>query len=478
MALRENTGLQIALILFVMITVALAVSTYVYWDSANVSQKKEDAAIAELAKRDRNLDDANKEITKLRTMMGHKITQEGGPQLLEVEKGYKTDMALFGEGWEKEKNYRTLPDFFSQELVKIHKALAAATEDKATLVAQLDAARQQETTNTTKYKEQQVAANEEYAKQVVDFKERREAVVGQQDELQVTLDDTNKKAAADKAAKDKEIDGLHERLAKIDQLRQIAIDKVDLIQKKGTITEQPDGQVTWVSQEGGTVYVNLGSADALRRSTSFTVYEAGTVNLANAEPKASIEITTIRGPHLSEARIVEDSLANPILSNDVLFSPVWNPGQKTHFALVGLMDVDGDGKSDRALVRSLILQNGGEIDAEVLDAPVNGSIRKGKLTINTRFLVQGERANEKSSPEALQASSQMLKEADDLGIESISVQRLLTDMGWRGSERTVNSSSGSTGGGFKPEPKAADAPASGGDFEPRQRPGATRRSGY
>jgi hypothetical protein len=233
--------------------------------------------------------------------------------------------------------------------------------------------------------------------------------------------------------------------------------------------------VTWVSQEGGAVYVNLGSADALRRSTTFTVYEAGTVNLANAEPKASIEITTIRGPHLSEARIVDDSIANPILSQDVIFSPVWNPGQKTHFALVGFMDVDGDSKSDRALVRSLILQNGGEIDAEVMD----DGIRKGKLSINTRFLVQGERANEKSSAEALQASSQMLKEADELGIETISVERLLSDMGWRGSERTVSSSSGATGGGFKPQPKEAAEPAiGGGGFERRTRPGATRRSGY
>jgi hypothetical protein len=473
MAMRENTGLQIALILFVMITVALAVSTYVYWDSANQSQKKEEAAIATLTQRDQALDKANDEITELRKMLGYKITQQGGPELADMAKNYKTDMAQFGEGWDKEKNYRTLPDFFSKELVKVNSALAKATEDKATLVAQLDTARQQEATNTAEYRKQQEAANDDLAKVTVEYKTRREEAVGQQDLLQAKLEDLNKTSAADKIKKDKEMDKLHETIDRLDKQRNMVMEKLDLVQNKGTITEQPDGLVTWVSQEGGTVYVNLGSADSLRRSTTFTVYEAGTVNLGNAEPKASIEITTVRGPHLSEARIVEDSLSNPILSNDVVFSPVWNPGQKTHFALVGFMDVDGDGKSDRALIRSLIAQNGGEVDAEVLD----DGTRKGKLSINTRYLVQGERANEKSSADALQASSTMLKEAEDLGVEKISVERLLSDMGWRGSERTVSAASGSSGGGFKPQPKATESP-SGGAFERRTRPGATRRSGY
>lgn len=476
MALRENTGLQIALILFVMITVALAVTTYVYWDSANTSQKETDAAKGQLAALDKKLTEKDDEVTKLRSWLGYKITTEGGPVVADMEKNYKKDMAQFGDGWAEgeARNYRTLPDYFSRELVNVNKALVTATQDKTALVAQLDAARTQETTNTAKYKDEQVAANVDYSKQVVDFKTRREEVVGQLDDITNKLDNTSKEVATIKATKDKEIDGLHQKIAKIDQQRNMVMEKLDLVQNKGTITEQPDGQVTWVSQEGGTVYVNLGSADALRRSTTFTVYEAGTVNLANAEPKASLEITTIRGPHLSEARIVQDSLSNPILSSDVIFSPVWNPGQKTHFALIGFMDVDGDGKSDRALVRSLILQNGGEIDAEVTD---EGS-RKGKLSINTRFLVQGERANEKSSAEALQASSQMLKEADELGIEKISVERLLSDMGWRGSERTVSASSGATGGGFKPQPKEAAEPPIGGGFERRTRPGATRRSGY
>ena len=165
-------------------------------------------------------------------------------------------------------------------------------------------------------------------------------------------------------------------------------------------------------------------------------------------------------------------LSNPILSQDNIYSPVWDPGQKTHFALVGFMDIDKDGKSDRNLIRTLIARNGGVIDAEVLD---DGS-RDGKITINTRYLVQGEQANEKSKAEALRSYSQMIKEASDLGVETISVERLLSDMGWRGNERTVGSGTDPSGGEFKARPKEVREPSNP-TFQPRTRTGGQTRRG-
>ncbi|MCA9268206.1 MAG: hypothetical protein KDA41_07035 [Planctomycetales bacterium] len=468
MAMRENQGLQIALILFVMITVVLAVTTYVSFNSASEASKKEDSVRAELGNVQRGLQDKIAEVEQLRSVLGYKLESDGGPKIDEIKARFDSDMAKFDAGYEGPKDYISLPGRLVQRIVELDQQMVDINEDKQVLLAERDKARAQELATTKKYEKESRDAAAALATMTVDFKSRRDQVVSKMDEYQKALDQTSRQVSTIKADKDKEIDALAQRVSKLDSLRKSLSDKVNAVQNKGLETERPDGKITWVSQRGGTVYINLGSDDGLRRSTMFTVYDSNISNLAVAEPKASLEVTTIRGPHLCEARIVADNLSNPILSQDVVFSPVWNPGQKTHFALVGFMDVDNDKHSDRDLIRNLILQNGGLVDAEVLD---NGE-RQGKLTINTRYLVQGDRATDKSSPEALQAYSNMLKESSDLGIEVISMERLLSDMGWRGSERTVSATSGSAGGGFKPTPKEATTKPSNPAFTPRSRPGS------
>jgi hypothetical protein len=472
MAMRENQGLQIALILFVMITVVLAVTTYIYFDAANKAERAKEEALKKAAESDKAENDAVAENKTLRTLLGHKITQEGGPVIADIEKLGTSDMTLFGASNEADKNYRTLPKYLSGQIVSLNDQLVKANQRIDTLVADLASARKQEQDNTSKYVSQHQDAAAELAKMTVEYKTRREELVTQVDTKTNELAERSKKSSTDLANKDKEIDALAQRVNKLDLLRKTLTEKIDTTQQRGSGSEKPDGKVTWVSQRGGTVYVNLGSDDGLQRSTMFTVYDAGVTSITQIEPKASIEVTTIRGPHLAEARIVEDSLSNPILSHDVIYSPVWNPGQKTHFALVGFMDIDNDGKSDRALIRSLIRQNGGEVDAEVLDD--GKGTRQGKITINTRFLVKGQAATDKTSAESLNASSQIEREAADLGVETISVERLLSDMGWRGSERTFTTGRGAAGGEFKPEPK--DTPDTGlpknSGFKPRTRPGS------
>jgi hypothetical protein len=49
------------------------------------------------------------------------------------------------------------------------------------------------------------------------------------------------------------------------------------------------------------------------------------------------------------------------------------PGQ--HFALIGPMDIDRDGRDDRARLAWLILRNGGTVDYELpVDGPASGAI--------------------------------------------------------------------------------------------------------
>jgi hypothetical protein len=136
---------------------------------------------------------------------------------------------------------------------------------------------------------------------------------------------------------------------------------------------------------------------------------------------------------LSEARIVDDTLSNPIVRGDIVFSPTWRPGMKVRFALAGFMDINGDGKSDRDLIRNVITMSGGVIDAELHD---DGKVT-GKMDVGTRYLVLGDRPSETDNPEALRGFSEMMDGATRYGVELMKLGDLLGLMGWKPEIRTV-----------------------------------------
>ena len=134
------------------------------------------------------------------------------------------------------------------------------------------------------------------------------------------------------------------------------------------------------------MWINLGTADSLRRQVTFSVYDADQHDAAKATKKGSIEVTRLLGEHMAEARITEDDPTNPILTGDNIYSQVWHRGKKLHFALTGFIDFDGDGQSDMQLARDLIELNGGVVDAYLND---DGTV-EGEITANTRYLVLGD----------------------------------------------------------------------------------------
>jgi hypothetical protein len=220
----------------------------------------------------------------------------------------------------------------------------------------------------------------------------------------------------------------------------------ELTQLRTESFERPDGHITWVDNRGETVYINLGSEDALQRQTSFSVYDLDENNLARTDKKASIEVTRILGEHLAEARVVSDDVRNPIVSGDIIYSPVWEVGSPVRFALTGLMDIDNDGRSDRALIHRLIRLNGGVIDAEVDDK----GDRTGELSVETRYLVTGSTPDEKTSAKQATADAKIRTEAKSLGLTEISVNRLLSDLGFQKISKTIALGRESSDSDYKP----------------------------
>ena len=201
----------------------------------------------------------------------------------------------------------------------------------------------------------------------------------------------------------------------------------------------------------------MGSADSVERQMIFSVIDQNETGVTRSKVKGRIEITQVKDTHTSEARILEEvDLANPIMQGDLVYSPAFRKGQKTRFALAGLIDMDRDGKSDQTKVKALITMNGGLVDAELLE---DGSIA-GKMTTDTRYLVKGAPPTDKTNLKVIEGYTAMTGEATRLGIESITLDTLLDRMGYVPDNRVVPMSRPSAVGDAQGEgarPKAAPA---------------------
>ena len=219
--------------------------------------------------------------------------------------------------------------------------------------------------------------------------------------------------------------------------------------------EHPAGRIISVDQQAGLAYVNLGSADGLLVRTMFSVYHSSITGLsfrtapvgreavycdvcrrdiARDVSKASVEVTRILGPRRAEVRILDDILTDPIMVGDVVYSPIWKPGQKLRFALTAGMHLPGSGiHSGAEAVKQLIEMNGGIVDAWIdASVPLGDDYLRGSITDLTNFIVIGDRtAHGELEPEVTLVQEALLADARNRAIKVISLEDLLSRMGWR-----------------------------------------------
>ncbi len=104
------------------------------------------------------------------------------------------------------------------------------------------------------------------------------------------------------------------------------------------------------------------------------------------------------------------------MAGDKVFTPLWSPGQQNHFALTGIMNLDGDGRNQLSVVRGLINQNGGMVDCE-LDEQGH---KQGQITADTRFIVVGD-APDKSSHEFMKNHGDILRDAERYQVHKLTL---------------------------------------------------------
>ena len=192
----------------------------------------------------------------------------------------------------------------------------------------------------------------------------------------------------------------------------------------------PDGKIVKVAEGLNTVVLSIGREDGLRINRSFAVYDKSVSNFEKGRNKASIEITRLVGDKAAEARITDQDPLNPILPNDYVLSPTWDPGYSTPIALAGSFDLDNDGFDDSNKLKQMIRRNGGDVR---VSHDEQGNIT-GTVDPAIRYLVLGTAPVEgpEANPEVVEAMKIMEDQAKLSTVQIIDLRKLLNWMGVHG----------------------------------------------
>jgi hypothetical protein len=424
MAARENQGLQIALIIFVMLTIILSVTTFIFFDSSK--GHREAAAAAKKA-----ADDAtNRErtIQEERNTLALKLGLPETASKEEVEKKITEDIKKHAEFFklqlpDDQRNFSRLVEEMAKTIEQKNKDLIAAKGVNDSLTKQVAEAEAKFNTVAKMYEadKEKAVQNEKanqakYTSDVAELNKAKDTALGkiaEKDQLYTQL----------KAKTESEVKRLSDALKAAQgtiENKQVVIE--GLTQAAPTV---PDGKIVWIDQRNNKVFVNVGSEDGLQRRITFSVYDRDATDAAKAVKKGSLEVLSIRGPHLAEARIMESINSDPMVPGDIIYTPIWHPGQTQHFAIAGFIDFDNDLVSDRAKLKDIINYNGGVIDAEMDD---KGKV-SGRISNLTQYLILGAPPSE-NAPEEQTGYTLLNREAKTYGVPTIKLDAFLAQIGY------------------------------------------------
>jgi chemotaxis protein histidine kinase CheA len=459
---RDNQGLQIALIIFVMLAVVLGATTWFFYSKATDMEAKAKASADEQQKAQEAANAANNEATELKKL----ISGAAAPAKLdEMQKQAVSDMQAFGSGLAPEEQfYRPLVVKLAKTLQEKNAEIKAKNVAIATWEAKYKAREASKDPQIKNFREVSEKAGQDLAAEQQKYSTRRAELEKQEADAQAKLASARKDATAQQAKLDDAIQKLKKDLSTTQGSLEQKTTTINSL--KRTIVDHPDGEIRWVNQQNGMVWINVGRADGLQPLMSFSVYPADVSDLSKGARKGSIEVTQILGDHLAEARITDDAITDPFMPGDKIDTSLWNPGEQLHFALAGLMDVNDDNRNDLELVKNLITMNNGVVDCYEDDkGRVHGL---DQMSINTRFLVSGSEGKNDASVAAVAAGITKIKnEADKLGVQKILLKDLLQRMGYKAPVSTKATGEETSqyhpkGGSTPPRTKASDL------FQPRQ----------
>ncbi|MCH8921932.1 MAG: hypothetical protein IIA67_02150 [Planctomycetes bacterium] len=448
-ASREPQGLIVSLIIFVVLTVMLAVSTFSLHSRDEEAAAKVAAAQSRASEARSQADAARGKLDRIKRLLG--FSEDTPTETIETK--WRQDAMTYAKVYPQEEgelDYIKLVMYQASEIRGLDDNIRQLTASLTRRDERIVTLQKQHHGQMLTLAEQFTLLKNDLARRTRKFADQWSIYIASKDQLKSDFD-------ASRATNDAELKRLREQLTGMNDRLLQAERLVRALKRKLQISivnnrEVPDGAITAVNQATGRVYLNVGRAEGLRPQVTFSVYGSDIANITSAKPKARLQVTRLLGDaHSAEARITESNIADPILRGDLIFSPVWSPGQKIHFAFVGRFDASADGNDDgMSRLRELVTIAGGAIDAH---SDEDGGLR-GRFTVDTRYLVVGNPPLDK--PAAMQSYSDAIDLARAQHIEQISLEKFLDMTGWKKRRRSV------------PLGPGAKSPVESGDFKPRR----------
>jgi hypothetical protein len=285
----------------------------------------------------------------------------------------------------------------------------------------------------------------------------------------------NRKKADELAALDAKITNLTNDLtAKLENksktitdMNSVLRDLRDVMAQKEDVMGKPGGRVTFVDYGSRTVRVNVNRSQGVRPLMRFTIFDKNAAGIPSDKPKATVELVKVGDPQKGEndsvARIVRtDNPADPIRYNDYIFSVGWSYDRPQRFDLIGKLDMNRDGKDDRADLIRMIEASGGVVEYDLpppnvdrepgrsavartfarLGQPVPPPVGRASgritglsyayVTDKNRALVVAGKEEEATKEEAayLKEESDATKEARDNGVRPLPLDKLMVYLGY------------------------------------------------
>lgn len=465
MAARQDQGLVFTLITFVILFIIAFVAAYVGWKSYSDTQTQLASVQEQKRQSDQAAVTATDSAIAMKTMLG--VGENDSAE--DIKKTYDEDLKAFaGTLDESQRSYRNIIQYLAKENEAISFREADAKKNLKETKDELLALKSQNEKQVAQYEAQAKAAEQDAAAERSQHNKDRESLEATKKELQDNLAQQEQRYEQQLAEVNSQMKDINDKLAKSETAKTNLLAEVA---KSSQSFEVPDGRISWINQDG-TVWINLGAADALRKQITFTVFDADAQDPAKTQSKGSIEVTRIIGDHMAEAKITSDDPRSPILTGDQIYSQVWHRGKQLHFALMGIIDLDGDGLNDMKLARDLIELNGGVVDAYVDD---QGNVQ-GAITVNTRYLVRGNEPTGGNAGKLQQAWEILSGDAKVNGVEVITLDKFLNQIGYAPSDRVVQLGSQSRSSDFPAKPEGGAKGAT--PFRPRAPSGVAPTGRY
>lgn len=418
MKLRKQAVTIGFIIFFVLTSIGLGVGVYLLYQQWDENKTKVPEAVKKLTAKEAEIVAVQKDINTLKTLVGcpesmrrdyvfdiidKDMEKYAGPTSgLELEEGDKVYAKIVAKMFSKIQEQKATLAQRQEELEKLKVAnlsreqakdkelitiIEASQKDQQTLLSAID-------NSTAQRVKINKAKQEIYAELDKLFKDNEEQFV-----------EANQKIATANTTI-KELNVIRDDLQRVANSR------------KSKSVSRPDGMILSYNPLTKVAIINLGSRNNLRNQQTFDIYPAN-ASTNTTQTKGTIQVYQIND---NQALCFANEISpnNPISPGDKIFTKTWTPGDHVRYALCGLLDLTGDGKSDINRILTYIEQHGDKCDAYL-----EGTTIHGKIDADTQFYVAGVAPNEEKNPKEAAAYKDFVSQAKRYSIPAITLSDLM-----------------------------------------------------